>query len=550
MGFLEGFTEEPLIYDKITTYIEKNIDEIQESVSQDENFLYFRSGENIKVFDRICDHAGGKLLLKGRTAICPLHGWELDVSKGSYINSGCLKKPILELNEYELDSPLVLIPKTTESLCGKKFLTENQTEIRFLNHACLRFTLGDISFASDPWLIGSAFSNGWWLSKGSPKDAFDQVNSCDFLYISHNHPDHLHPETLEYIRKDIPIVTAGFESGSTERLLSELGFNNITSMDFVSALCNEDKEIYLSVLKSGDFRDDSGLFIQHGKFSCLLTVDSNFLDFARFPKVDILCSSFAGGASGFPLCFENYTDHEKKVVLTRNRGAIKATNAVNIRTTKTKYFLPYASFFTEAAPRDLSIKKNNRKNSIEDFKEICSTHDAELINVNNEQVFKFFGSKLISKEIDPIKNSHLSNINNYLEYDPEKVNAELVKKVLDYFQGCEFQDNLFVELMPTDDSFTKYRYSFQLDFKSRKYKIKNVTGNDKKGEQEALASGLRYLRIKVREAELLNVINHGKPWEDLSIGFQCRIYRNPNIYNSNFWFYFTNVYIGKFAAQG
>ena len=27
--------------------------------------------------------------------------------------------------------------------------------------------------------------------------------------------------------------------------------------------------------------------------------------------------------------------------------------------------------------------------------------------------------------------------------------------------------------------------------------------------------------------------------------FQCRVYRNPNVYNTRFWFYFTNVYISN-----
>ncbi|CCB80207.1 hypothetical protein HBZC1_12210 [Helicobacter bizzozeronii CIII-1] len=32
------------------------------------------------------------------------------------------------------------------------------------------------------------------------------------------------------------------------------------------------------------------------------------------------------------------------------------------------------------------------------------------------------------------------------------------------------------------------------------------------------------------------------PFEDFSIGFHCRIYRQPNTYESTFWFHFTNVY--------
>ena len=53
----------------------------------------------------------------------------------------------------------------------------------------------------------------------------------------------------------------------------------------------------------------------------------------------------------------------------------------------------------------------------------------------------------------------------------------------------------------------------------------------------------RKLLIKVRQDSFNWVVKNIYPWEDLSIGFQCRIYRNPDVYNVKFWDYFTNVYI-------
>jgi hypothetical protein len=51
------------------------------------------------------------------------------------------------------------------------------------------------------------------------------------------------------------------------------------------------------------------------------------------------------------------------------------------------------------------------------------------------------------------------------------------------------------------------------------------------------------LHIKVRQDSFLWVVNNRMPWEDLSIGFQCRIDRVPDVYNVYFWNHFTNVYI-------
>ena len=71
--------------------------------------------------------------------------------------------------------------------------------------------------------------------------------------------------------------------------------------------------------------------------------------------------------------------------------------------------------------------------------------------------------------------------------------------------------------------------------------------NEKEYESNLIKKGNRLLRIKVRKDELIEVLIHNKPWEDLSIGFQCRIYRKPDVYNYKFWDYFTNIYISQKA---
>src|SRR5258708_15047274 len=40
------------------------------------------------VVSRICDHAGGKLILRNDIgcAICPMHGWRLDLDSLNYVN--------------------------------------------------------------------------------------------------------------------------------------------------------------------------------------------------------------------------------------------------------------------------------------------------------------------------------------------------------------------------------------------------------------------------------------------------------------------------------
>ena len=144
------------------------------------------------------------------------------------------------------------------------------------------------------------------FQKKSPKDAFKKLNDCDFIFISHNHPDHLHPLTLEKIDKTKIIITPNFKSNSTKNYLLSLGFKKIIALDFGYEYFCDQIKFNLAILKSGDFRDDSGIYFSNGIFQAIFSVDSNFLNFLQLPKnISLLASSFAGGASGYPVCFEN-----------------------------------------------------------------------------------------------------------------------------------------------------------------------------------------------------------------------------------------------------
>jgi len=543
----DAFFSEEITYTKTKKLFVINVEDIIVGISQNKDFIFHRKDGLIKIYDRVCDHNGGRLSVKGKSAVCPLHGWQLDVESSSYINAQCAKLPLLTVNEQELESSLIEIPAYNEQIRSQSFNRKINIEVTFINHACLLFEVGDnLSFATDPWVLGSAFCNGWWLSKKSPADVFDKLNKCDFIYISHNHPDHLHTLSLSHIRKDMPILTGGFKSRSTCELLEQLGFNFVCSMDFSSSLIDLERQVAFSVLKSGDFRDDSGLFVEIGEFKCLLTVDSNFLNFGRLPdKVDLICSSFASGASGFPLCFSNYSEDDKAKIVLRNKSAIKVSNLQNIKNTGARYFMPYAGFFSEKADRDKYIKERNEKNSIEEYEHSTSSLDCQLLNLNVYQIYTFKGSELVKEKRNDGKELDEASIAHYIESTENYSKEELKRLMISYFQGSVFNDNLVLDLVATDESFEFNFVRLAVDFSGPMLRVFEPAINFTELETECLSQSKRYLQIKVRKDELGNLINNGKPFEDISIGFQCRVYRNPNVYNSEFWFYYTNQYIGS-----
>ena len=144
------------------------------------------------------------------------------------------------------------------------------------------FKSKDFSFATYPWIEGFAFSAGWWTAQFPPKNWQDELNKVDFIYISHNHPDHLNRFTLEKVRKDMHFIVPKFANNSVKKLLNRFGFDNVSSFDFNQYYKFGETDLFFTILKSGDFREDSGFYFSYGNFSCLSTVDSNDLNFLKF----------------------------------------------------------------------------------------------------------------------------------------------------------------------------------------------------------------------------------------------------------------------------
>ena len=366
-----------------------------------------------------------------------IHGWDFELETSSYTNCQVVKKD----EDFLISENKLIVTSIKETPYIPSKLSKKDLKIHFISHACLLIETKVFSFATDPWVEGFAFASGWWLNNAPVKDWEERLNAVDFIYISHNHPDHLNEFTLSKIRKDMLFIIPDFKSKSVEKMLINLGFMNFNKFDLQSVYQLDETDLKISILPSGDFRDDSGFYLTYGEFSLLSTVDSNDLNFSRLPEnITVFASSFAGGASGYPLCFETINEADKKKIIARNLRAGRSLVAQNLRHTKSNYFLPYAGFFKEKAQRDSYIKENNKKNTITSYEQIFN---GDILNVEEYDEFIFCGNELksvgnIHRDID----SHKS---------VEEVYRQVFKNtdVTDYyienfFINCKFEDNLIV----------------------------------------------------------------------------------------------------------
>ena len=75
----------------------------------------------------------------------------------------------------------------------------NNTEIIFLNHSSFQITKGELNLLIDPWYFGRVFNNSWSLLK----EGHEKIKKgITHIFISHEHPDHLHFPTLKYLKEN------------------------------------------------------------------------------------------------------------------------------------------------------------------------------------------------------------------------------------------------------------------------------------------------------------------------------------------------------------
>ena len=463
-----------------------------------------------------------------------MHGWKLDLLTMKYQDSHSEK---LSINYSVVDDKLI-IPDNESYLENPFIEIDNDSEVnfRFLNHATVAFFYKGTTLVTDPWLFGPAFMTGWWLNQPSTEDSIEILKNADYIYISHNHPDHLHSETLELLSKEKKIIVGNFNSKSTEKYLKSLGFYNIEALEF-NNIYQINEKFNISIFKSGDFRDDSGLYLNIGGIEILLTVDANILNSLVLPKnINLLMTSFAGGASGFPLCFENYDIDQKLTVIERNKIAIKTSVAAYIRATQPKHYMPYAGMFKEKAERDSFIQKYNFKNFPSDYEEMVVRRGINYVEPQRNLFYTLTTSNLNKTEINvsylPEDNTseYIENFKNNFLYDSNTI--------IEYMRNSGYKEKQILYIVPVNDDFSEVVNDIiYCNFETQIFKVVYET------DIELEVEGFRSMKLIVRQEVFAAIVANRLPWEDFSIGFQMRILRYPNSYESDFWFHFTNVYI-------
>jgi UDP-MurNAc hydroxylase len=103
-------------------------------------------------------------------------------------------------------------------------------KVKFIGHASILVSGSGYSILCDPWFEGRAFNNAWELWPGPVKLSLQEFSLITHIWISHEHPDHLHFQTLKsifsFLNDNVFIIFQKLNSPKVISALKKIGFKN------------------------------------------------------------------------------------------------------------------------------------------------------------------------------------------------------------------------------------------------------------------------------------------------------------------------------------
>ena len=104
-------------------------------------------------------------------------------------------------------------------------------KVQFISHAGFITEAGNKKIFTDPWTKGKAFNEGWALLSTHAALNYQEI---DYLFVTHEHPDHFSLPTLKAIdadtRKKIKILYQRHASPRLKIAFEKLGFKEVIEL--------------------------------------------------------------------------------------------------------------------------------------------------------------------------------------------------------------------------------------------------------------------------------------------------------------------------------
>ena len=216
-------------------------------------------------------------------------------------------------------------------------------KITYLGHAGFLIDTCAGAILCDPWFI-PAFHGSWYpfpRNDRLPAELMQRLEQPDYLYISHQHADHLDaPWLAEHVDKAVPVLLPDYATRELPEQLASLGFREFVPtrdgvpLELAGGL---EIEIHVATSMSDGPGGDSALIVDDGTARFLNQNDCHLRDarvFLAGGPIDVHALQFSG-AIWWPMVYdmdpELIADHAREKREAQAERAVRYAQAVNAR---------------------------------------------------------------------------------------------------------------------------------------------------------------------------------------------------------------------------
>ncbi|WP_054811584.1 MBL fold metallo-hydrolase [Nocardia arizonensis] len=216
-------------------------------------------------------------------------------------------------------------------------------QITSVGHAGFHIRTAAGTILCDPW-VNPAYFGSWFPFPDNTELDWDELGSCDFLYVSHLHRDHFDAKNLlEHVDKDATVLLPDFPVPDLKRELRKLGFHKFfeteDSVKHTVSGPGGDIDIMIIALRApadGPI-GDSALVVSDGETTCFNMNDARPVDMDvlrdSFGHIDIHLLQYSG-AIWYPMVYDipsrtktNFGKQKRQRGMDRARSYIEQVGA-------------------------------------------------------------------------------------------------------------------------------------------------------------------------------------------------------------------------------
>jgi len=391
----------------------------------------------------------------------------------------------------------------------------------------------------DPWLTDPTYHGTWWHYPPLQLGIRD-IPKLDYLYISHEHPDHFDPPTLRQLDKDVHVIIANFKRKRFRDRLAAIGFRQITEINFGEEFRCNGNGLRLKLIAPDRPWDDSAIVVKDGH-TTVLNVNDCHLDDATLDRlgheeqIDLAFLTFTG-ASQYPGCFE--FPLASKIERWEASKASHLEEFVSwAKLLRTKRAVPAAGNFALLAPDQLFMNTAHYVNTPQDAVDLLHVKAPEIegLQMNPGDVWTADGgherlrpapdwSRRL-EHIEELSRQHRGQIAEGFASEGEP-GPDLYDRFRDFFTG----------LLAADPSIAKrinivtwwvvdgpHGGDWVIDFTRERDWVY-------RGAPAAWNLRLKFPRRLVHQG-----VSGAAIWDNLVLSFRVRLARNPDRYMKEFW---------------